>query len=76
MNPFYIVEGFIKLSMLEIGVISNPSKLSIERMNKCIGCEFGANKDKNKWDKFCMSCGCYAPAKVLVDKESCPIGKW
>ena len=24
----------------------------------------------------CTQCGCYLPAKIRVDDEQCPIGKW
>jgi len=34
-----------------------------------------AEYDKGK-KLFCQICKCFIPAKVRVDKEQCPIGKW
>ena len=76
MNPINIIHGFIKLSLQEIGMSGEPTEQSVERMNECIGCDLGGKGNKENWNKFCSSCGCFMPAKVLLENEVCPIEKW
>lgn len=77
MNPISIVHGFIKLSLDEVGITDYSIQPSaVTRMDKCIACPKGADGNSEKWNKFCKSCGCFTPAKVIVNKESCPLNKW
>lgn len=71
-----IIRGFIKLSLQEIGMSGEPSEQATKRMETCIACPLGGGQEIESWNKFCKSCGCFMPAKVLVDKEVCPEGKW
>lgn len=47
-----------------------------KRLDICHGCIYGAKNKIEQWDNSCKICGCFMPAKVLVDNESCPDGKW
>jgi hypothetical protein len=44
-------------------------ELAQKRMDICNGCEFLKFK-------FCKECGCFMPAKTLLQESKCPIGKW
>jgi protein-arginine kinase activator protein McsA len=47
------------------------TELSKKRMNMCNSCEF-----LFKTTKQCKKCGCFMPAKTILEKSVCPIGKW
>lgn len=77
MNPISIVHGFIKVALDEVGITEySIEPNAVVRMDQCIKCPEGGKEDKDKWNKFCGSCGCFAPAKVVVKSESCPLNKW
>ena len=40
------------------------------RLETCKGC------DKLNKINICKVCGCFAPLKILLVHEECPIGKW
>lgn len=83
----HIVEGWSK--KLHLTSINEEQKaLALRRMNICMRCRHA----KEQWltklidgilknDELgsgvgCDICGCPLQAKVLVDKEKCPIDKW
>jgi len=41
------------------------------RMSICKGC-----KDYDWVMGRCKICGCFLRAKVMLEEESCPVGKW
>lgn len=47
----------------------HDSKKAIERRLICKNCEF------RKY-LICGECGCVISAKVQLDEEECPVGKW
>lgn len=49
---------------------TNPEK-AIERLDTCFSCEKFINLTKQ-----CRECWCFMPAKVLIHKAECPLGKW
>jgi hypothetical protein len=54
----------------------NGSKRSSEeesarRLDICKGCEWFRTNTQT-----CKKCGCFMKLKTLIDKASCPIGKW
>lgn len=63
-----ILHGYAKLAAKEMGLIRANDKAAL-RFAKCVECPL-FNKN------FCSVCGCYMPAKVLIDKATCPKGKW
>lgn len=63
-----IIKGFTKLALVEVNAISKEP-FSIDRWNICAVCPY--NKKK-----VCSMCGCWIPAKVLLDVEYCPLKKW
>lgn len=48
-----------------------PCKVSKERYTECKNCEV-----RNKQLNICTICGCVIPLKVILEKSSCPMGKW
>lgn len=71
------IEGFIKLSLDKIGMTNYAiTPEAIQRQSDCNACIFGGKSKIETWDKFCKRCGCFTPAKVVVEKESCPENKW
>lgn len=63
-----IIHGYAKLAATEMGLIRQDPRAAI-RFAKCVECPL-FNKN------FCSVCGCYMPAKVLLDRATCPKGKW
>jgi hypothetical protein len=63
-----IIEGWSKYLLNEFK-ITEPSKLSIDRLDICNNCDSRSND-------MCKECGCYIPAKTLVKNEHCPLNKW
>jgi hypothetical protein len=47
------------------------TELSKQRMDICRSCEFLISLTKQ-----CKKCGCFMPAKTIIEKSKCPIGKW
>lgn len=64
-----ILEGWGKLTATEIGLLAKDQKAQ-DRLVICKGCPLLQES------QLCTSCYCYMPAKVLVQKSFCPIGKW
>ncbi len=48
-----------------------PEDIAAERLAICKGCEFF-----RKGNQSCKKCGCFMKLKTLIDKASCPVGKW
>lgn len=42
-----------------------------ERLDICLSCD-----RLIKLTKQCRECGCIMPAKVKLEKATCPLGKW
>ncbi len=42
-----------------------------DRRRICLGCEFW-----NASNSQCNKCGCQTGAKILLQQEKCPVGKW
>jgi hypothetical protein len=49
-----------------------PKEVAEQRMGVCRDCEnFGKTVPK-----VCDVCSCFMPAKVMLRKYACPVGKW
>lgn len=64
-----IANGAVGLSKAALGIDRADEETIKERWNICQSCEFYKN-----WR--CTQCGCIASAKVTINSERCPIGKW
>lgn len=64
-----IGEGWFKLAMTEFRVLRR-SEMGKMRFDICNSCD---NLTKLN---TCKHCGCYMPAKVLVNNATCPDNKW
>jgi hypothetical protein len=49
----------------------SPEELAESRLEICKGCEWF-----RKNTQTCKKCGCFMKLKTLIDKASCPVGKW
>lgn len=58
-----ILSGFYLL------MLGEKTEKSLERKGICLECE------KRRY-LACGECGCIISAKVLIEEEECPIGKW
>lgn len=73
-NPIEIINSWI--------ISFNPNeteiKLSKERINVCLQCDFKKEVFHNKeWSYYCGPCGCPLYKKIFTDQYgSCPKGKW
>lgn len=47
------------------------TELSKNRMSICNSCEYFFKPTKQ-----CKKCGCFMPAKTMLEKSKCPIEKW
>jgi protein-arginine kinase activator protein McsA len=59
------------LDFLKPSTKYSETELSKKRINICNSCEF-----LFKPTKQCKKCGCFMPAKVLLEQSKCPIGEW
>lgn len=50
-------------------MLGEKTEKSLERKGICLECE------KRRY-LACGECGCIISAKVLIEEEECPIGKW
>ena len=46
-------------------------QISQDRLNICLSCDRLINLTKQ-----CRECGCIMPAKVKLEKATCPLNKW
>jgi hypothetical protein len=46
-------------------------QIAEQRLNICLECDRLINLTKQ-----CKECGCIMPAKVKLEKATCPLGKW
>ncbi len=46
-------------------------KIAKDRYAVCQSCEM-----RNSAANVCTVCGCYLPAKVILEKSSCPVEYW
>ena len=53
------------------GSARSPEELAESRLEICKGCEWF-----RKNTQTCKKCGCFMKLKTLIDKASCPVGKW
>lgn len=64
-----LILGGAKLLKSELGIDAADAETVQNRKNICLGCEkynFGV----------CEDCGCFTAAKVKLNSEACPMGKW
>jgi len=64
-----LVTGGSKLLMSELGIDAATEDTIIARKELCMACDsydFGV----------CNECGCFTAAKVKLNSEECPLGKW
>lgn len=55
-----------------IPILAKKEKVEA-RLNECKSCE---NKTNFNLVPFCKKCGCMISAKVRLENQKCPIGKW
>jgi rubrerythrin len=67
-----IATGFLNLAKKHLNIANEKvEKVAIWRYSKCLQCV-----EQDKTFLTCNICDCSTPAKVRVNEEKCPIGKW
>lgn len=83
-NLLHIVDGWSK-SLGILPISDELAALSAKRMAICAECPKAAESSFLKLIRgvledvpaiYCTECSCPCNEKTLVEKESCPIGKW
>ncbi len=65
-----IIKGWTKHLLNEVGLTEVP-KFAKERAKVCASNKCGYFKDNT-----CTKCGCYVPAKTLLENSKCDLNKW
>lgn len=64
-----VLRGALGITKAQLGIDPATAETIFSRKSVCLACEhyeFGT----------CVKCSCWLSKKVLIDSESCPVGKW
>lgn len=67
------LEGWGMVIRIKLGKLKLSEKEQSLVNSRLVICH---NCDKRIKGNICGECGCYIPAKILVTKQKCKLGKW